>query len=351
MPDVRKLLVICSCAGALAAQDDGRRSSATLDEIEFATATGISSSSGAVLEWTTARSRASSRSLTWFRVDSDLETMLGVPESEAFLELRANDGTPLADDVGDVQGVSGLDADDSEQLHESGLSKRFAGERLRLRLGVLDANSEFAALPTASNFFNASAGTSPTILDLPTWPETAPGIELSAQLGAGVTVGGGVYGKTSTFSIGEIGFAWSPPPGRLAIGFWNSGTSGTHGVYVLAEQQMWRESREPDDEQGVYAFALYGRADDEVVDAGQHLLCGLTWRGALPRRDDDEVGVLLSRVDLSGAADEITVEAYYKAQLSRALAVQVGGQHVHQPSGDRSTEDVVALGARLEVAF
>lgn len=88
-----------------------------------------------------------------------------------------NWGRNGSDDAGDFQGFSNIDADrDFFQASEYWWKQRLFGDKLRIKVGKAAANSEFAFVASAGDFINLSAGFSPTIFLLPSYPEPALGV-------------------------------------------------------------------------------------------------------------------------------------------------------------------------------
>jgi carbohydrate-selective porin OprB len=290
---------------------------------------------------------STARYLAALRASADLRESIGWRGASAFAEVRGNGGTMESDGFAD----SGLIAEADERISELWLENRFAADRVRGRLGLLDANREFAAIDAAGSFFSA-ATTSPAIAELPSWPETKPGVELFAQPVGELSLGAGLYrGDGGWFAISEMGLSWDPPPGRLAFGWWRgSGEPERQGAYLLVEQQLAREAP-PDDGQGLRAFVLHARSDAAADDVRAHSLFGLTWRGALPRRDDDEVGLLCSLTESPAGLDGTLCEAYYRARTGASSSVQLGVQLAREDGAAQRREDALAIGVHVEVGF
>jgi porin len=329
------------------------------------------------------------RSLFDVNVAFDLEPILGLSGGTLFLDAYGFWGRNGTGDTGEFQGYSNIDVDEERfQLAEVWYEQYLFGERLRVKLGKVEANSEFAFVDAAGDFINSSAGPSPTLFVLPTYPEPAMSINVFAYptdffyLGAAV-YDGAVNDGVSTgnrgpktffsdsksddyFAIGEVGFLWEG--GRIAAGPWyhtadfdrwdGGRDSGTLGMFALAEAQVWRENPQADgDEQGVSVFGRYGYADKDLMDveAVHHVGVGVLWNGAIPGRDDDAIGLRASWVDLSNKAgfgsNETALEFFYLCQLTPFLGVKGDLQYFANPAGDSSATDVVVGGLRIEMSF
>ena len=333
--------------------------------------------------------RDTARSLFDMNVTFDLEPILGLSGGTLFMDAYGFWGRNGANDTGEFQIYSNIDADNERfQLAEVWYEQYLFRDRLRIKLGKVEANSEFAFVDAAGDFINSSAGPSPTIFPLPTYPEPAMSVNVFAYptdffyLGAAVYDGAGNDGvptgkrgpKTffsnsksdDYFVIGEVGFIWDG--GRIAAGPWfhtadferwdGGSADGTVGMFAVAEYQLWRENPHADgDEQGVAVFGRYGYADEDLVDveAVHHIGVGVLWNGAIPMRDDDAVGLRLSWVDLNNQAgfgsNETALELFYLCQLTSFLGVKANLQYFANPAGDDNATDVVVGGLRIEVGF
>lgn len=332
----------------------------------------------------------------------DAEALVGWPGASFGIAWQRHDGLDGTQRVaGDFQVFSNIDAQPFSQLNEWWWEQRLLekadgeGHWLRLRIGKLEANGEFAYVENGGGFINSSAGFSPTVLGFPSYPDPSTAVVLflypagGSYLGIGVFDGAtqdGCCGRTgnqgpqtalgppgAAFLVAEVGLAWDlpgPGEGRGGVGAWrHTGQfdrfaggvrEGATGLYLVLDQQLLREHPERDgDDQGLAAFFQFGQAPGEVADVDLHLAAGLTWTGALPGREQDVVGVMPSWVRFSDEAraaglyageGELTLEAYYEARLAPWLALKPDLQYIANPGG-ASLEDVLVGTLRLEVAF
>lgn len=359
---------------------------------------GIEVGGGYTADWTAAwsggqRNRDNIPSLLDINVAFDLETLLGLPRTTLFLDAYAIEGRIASDDVGDLQGLSNIQADNTEQVAEAWLETWVAD--FRIKIGKVDFNSEFAFNETGGDFINSSAAISPTIQAYPTYPDPATAGNVfwtpsaTFYLGAGIYDGAAAVGiptgrrafsgffeddeSDSYFIAAEAGTAWTGGDdwgsGRFALGVWQhtadfatfaGGTdSGTAGLYATFEQRLWRENPgDAEDGQGLGLFAAGGFADEDIAAIAGSVVLGLAWTGALAGRDHDVTGFAILHADLSddpGAAtpdDETVFELFHKLQLTPAIALKPDVQYIVNPGGDGSAIDDAVIGTlRLEVAF
>jgi len=285
-------------------------------------------------------------------VAADLEKVARWDDTTAFLLFQNHGGISANQLSGDEQFFDQLDAspfDYRAQISELWVQKYFCNKKARLKVGKVDANSEFAFVANGNNFIHGAFGNAPTIFLLPTYPDPATSINLflypTENLYAGVGMYDGVFAKGGTpgrsgpgsffsqgvyFFIGEGGVNYElgedKLDGRVGLGFWGSNAEfrfdgflqlvqpgatvdpeelfkpiyGTWGWYVVADQKLWKEK--PDDKknpQGVSCFYQFGAADPRVTIFEQYHGVGLDWTGFLKGRDEDAIGMGMAYSRLS----------------------------------------------------
>ena len=110
--------------------------------------------------------------------------------------------------IGDTQGVSNIDDDEYTKLYEI-----FIGTNLfslfDIKIGTMDATNDFAAPENGSQFINGPAGSSPTILGIPTFPTPTLGVlihtDLCSTWNRPLLRGNRSGELEETFSIAELG--------------------------------------------------------------------------------------------------------------------------------------------------
>lgn len=113
----------------------------------------------------------SDRSVTRGLFDVGVEGSFG--NVEFFVNGLLQRGDNGSDVLGDFQAFSNIDEDDFDKVYEAWLSTSVFTEKLKVKLGQVDINSEFAYADNAGEFINSSMGFSPTIFVLPTYPDPA----------------------------------------------------------------------------------------------------------------------------------------------------------------------------------
>jgi len=132
-----------------------------------------------------------------------------------------------------------------------------------------------------------------------------------------------------------------------------------NGAYFFAEQSVYREQDDPS--QGLALFFRYGVANGDINTLDYSYSLGLRYKGLLPRRDEDEFGILLTRGHAGAkfmqasatplATNETALEITYRAKVNRWLAIQPTVQRIANPGHDPTLGDAWIVGARLEIAF
>ncbi len=307
-----------------------------------------------------------------FNFTAALALPSGTTFTAQYLLLRGRDA---ADDLGALMNYSNIDAAPFAHWGELSVQQVLGDGRLRLKLGQLDANTEFDNVHAAAEFLNASAGYSPTIVGFPTYPDPAPSANVFVQATDQISAGFGVYAGTQPqrldfsrpFLIGEIGVTTNPL-GRIAAGVWRVNTTlpglvggtrpGTGGFYALAERSLWRKNpAAKDDPRGVQVFAQFGTASEAVSAIRRHTSVGLSATGLIPGRDQDVCGLLCSiatptRDDPTHTpANEAVWEGYYGWHLTAFLTVKADLQFFRHPGGDASRRDAVVGTLRWVTTF
>lgn len=329
-----------------------------------------------------ANRRGAVRGLLDMNATLDLGTAVGWEGATIFADAYWIDGESISKHAGDFQGLSNAEAEDRLQLAELWYEHVLLDGSLRLKVGKIEANAEFAFVDAAGDFINSSAGFSPTIVGIPSYPDPAFGVVLSWKPAERFTVTGGVFDganavdgvRTGTrgpksffdddlsddyFLIAQADYAWDG--GRLGVGLWHhtgefdrfsGGTeSGTSGFYALGEHRVWSG----DDERGVDLIAQFGWADDDVSEAEWHLGVGVAWNGPWSARPEDSVGFYASHVGLSGDAgfthDETVFECFYRFQVTPWASVKPDLQYIVRPGGGSDIDDALVAGVRFEISF
>lgn len=339
------------------------------------------------------RRRASVCTLFDLNLACDLEVLAGLPKTLAYVDAYQIEGRDPTGDVGDFQGLSNIQSDDTAQIAEVWIETWF-GEFVRVKAGKVDFNSEFAFHEIGGEFIASSAAILPTIVAYPTYPNPATSINVFVvpdehwHVAAAVYDGAGADGiatggrgpkgffddsdSDAYFLAAEVGYAWAGGDtwgaGRCVLGTFHhtatfatfaGGTDdGTSGLWGSLEQRLWRENpADAEDGQGLGAFFSFGFADDDLAACGSAFAFGIEWHGAIPTRDHDVLGLCVCHADLSddpGAgtpADETVFELLYKVALTPAVSLKPELQYILDAGGVAGASDVLVGLLRLEILF
>jgi len=286
------------------------------------------------------------------------------------------------------------------QVSEYWYEQRLFNDRLGIRIGKQDVNSDLCVVDFGLEFINSSFGLIPNV-PMPTFPDPGLGVTGFFEPTDWLSVGGGIYdgdpqggewgfdttfdGAGGSFSLVEL--ALKPRLGRrrlagkYRVGFWFHSARleelfvepehaeeelsvptarifpHNYGVYVAFDQMVYKEKDDPEDSQGLGMFFQFGWAPQDRNEIWRYYGVGLAYTGLLPRRDEDVFGIGLAQVRFSPrlrridkiAESETAVEFFYKAQLTDWMSLQPDLQYIVRPGG---TEDnAVVAGLRLDISF
>jgi len=279
-----------------------------------------------------------------------LHPLIGWPGARAFLFLLGTHGGEPSAVVGDVQGVSNIEAPGMVRLEEAWLQQNLLADRLSLLAGRYDLNTEFYRLTSAGLFLNSSFGIGPEfgqsgVAGPSIFPNTAVGARVEfdpsrfTALRAAVLNGAPVNrpgGATRLFApedgallVGEavvvrhpassagprherfhIGRSGPRPyAAKLALGGWYYTARfpdlsetlpggepvlhrGSRGVYLIADQIV--RSGSPDHSGPLTAFAQLGVGDGRVNQIAGYLGGGVTLTAPLAERPEDQLGLAVA---------------------------------------------------------
>jgi porin len=279
-----------------------------------------------------------------------LRRLVGWQGARIFLFALGTHGGAPSDFVGDVQGVSNLEAPAAVRLEEAWLQQNLLGNRLSWLIGRYDLNTEFYRLQSGMLFLNSSFGIGPEFAQSggagpSIFPNTAvgtrvdfkpsPGVVWRAAVLDGLPVGrpgGGIRlfaPGDGALLVAEVALISRPDTvgeprqrrfrigrgparsyrGKLALGTWYytarfpdlfatlpNGASvehrGSGGAYIIGDQTVWTpRGRGPG---ALAAFAQLGLGDGRVNQIGGYLGGGLTLTAPFPSRAQDALGLAVA---------------------------------------------------------
>jgi porin len=361
------------------------------------------------------RRRAILEGLLDLEIDVDLGPLLGWRGAALHTNLFQIHGAGLSrGTIDNLITVSGIEALPSSRLYELSFEQKLFDDRFSLRFGQLAADTEFAVTQTGTVFVNSTFGwpnNKAVVIPSggPIYPLAVPGVRakyvpspnLSFQVGlfdgdpAGAARGGadpdpqrrnrtGTNFRTNdpALVIAEAAYAYNIAPGSLGeagtvtLGGWHhfgrfdslrvdaagrsladpsaSGIArrfgGNSGLYGILDQTIYREPDDPNDGASVFVRVAGGPADRNLVDL--YVDAGIAYKGLLPGRSDDTLGVAFALSRISRAArgfdtdtilatglpgprrsSEAVLEATYQAVLGPGVTLQPDIQYIFRPSG------------------
>ena len=333
-----------------------------------------------------------------------------------------------ANNLDNLNTVSNVEADRGTLLFELWYDQSFRGGMFDARIGQQAADQEFMLTQYGSVFINANFGW-PTLpaADLPSggpaFPLATPGVRLQVKPTDALTLLAGVYNGDPTgggndasgtafrvndgvFAIAEAQYAINQGkgaaglPGTYKIGGWynseyfadqrfdrngvslaspsSSGDARQHAgdwsVYAIMDQLLYRKPGTENGGLGVFARAMGAPGDRNVVSA--FVDGGVTYKGLLPGRDDDTIGLGVGYARISDQArdldkdtafytgtnyptrdGETVLELTYQAQITPWWQLQPDFQYIINPGGGTLSDtgqrigDAAVFGLRTAITF
>jgi porin len=280
--------------------------------------------------------------------------------------------------------ISNIEARNFAQISEYGLKQGLWDNAVQFIVGKQDVNTIFCVNTNGSYLINPSYALIPTV-PMPTFPApalgatviAAPWKQLSFGLGfydGGARIGGSGFdtffeNKGGYFSVAEA--AWKPAlgedhrlPGDYRVGFWyhsgqfaETGTgvetfNGNYGFYLLMNQMLYKKKGADAADPGLGAFLQLGWAPSDRNPLTGYVGAGLQYRGMLPGRPEDILGLGISHTWLSEnsrATSLASLELFYCAQIFPWLGVQPDFQYFYSTASQERSG--FAAGCRWLVSF
>jgi porin len=304
----------------------------------------------------------------------DTQTLFNWQGGKFYADLEDHAGqNPSTDLVGDLQVFDKLNTRPYLQVFELWYQQRLFDDKLRLKIGKVDANTEFSVIDNGLEFINSSSQVSPTIFLLPTTPAPMPSVNVFLTPNESCYASFGVYysnrserfgnlvgnpqdvqlSKHGAFLIGETGLRWRHGPlfeggGNLKLGAWEHTGAftrfnglqqrGTYGYYAILDQTLWQPAGEREGGRGVRTFLVYGCTQQTINTIDWHIGGGVVSTGLLAARPDDVAGFGPQYAHISRQAGlphpyELAMEAFYKLQITRWAALMPDLQYIINPGG------------------
>ena len=313
--------------------------------------------------------------------------------------------------LGNILAVSNLEAGPVARLYSFWYEQNAFNDRLSVRTGLMSADSQFLQSQTAANFINNGISW-PTFLAAnlpaggPAYPLPAPGVRVrikpaddlsfQAAVFSGDPSGGNgsnqsgplptgtvISFRGGAFFIAEASYLLNQGndakglPGTYRLGYWyhtsprfgdqrfdNTGLSlanplstgiplnhtGDSGIYGVVDQMLYRVPGTTD--QGLSAFVRAGGAPNDRNLIDFYADGGLIYKGLIPRRPDDKVGIATAYARIGNNArgldadtgffnsffypvrsGETMIELIYQTHLAAWWMIQPELQYIIRPGG------------------
>ena len=283
--------------------------------------------------------------------------------------------------MGDVFGFDGWDWRQANQISEYWYQQKLFNNKIRLKFGKQDANTDFGYLNSGWNFMNSAFSVIPTT-PMPTYPDPAFGFMAELNPKEWLSIRDGIYSKFGVpFNITELEVKTKIKklPGRYMLGAWemsdSNGMSVTSGVdnigntytndfnrnmgaYFNFEQMLYKEKKDDNnDMQGLVFFGQFGISPSNKNDLSKYMGTGLQYIGLIPKRDKDIAGIAVGSGRFAPRLGDITsqvgsetaVECFYRAQITPWFYLQPDVQFIANPGG--IYDNSVAIGLRSVITF
>jgi porin len=203
---------------------------------------------------------------------------------------------------------------------------------------------------------------------VPTFPDPALGVSTFLDVTHELSVGAGVYAQTPVnwgrlrgTTLG-IEVRYSPDSSsprektRYRAGYWHqrdpleARAPGVRSLYVAIDRALYLEG---EGDQGLRGFLQAGTTSGAPNGVSDYLGIGVVYRGLLPGRDEDSLGLGVAHARLPetpgrGAA-ETDIELLYRVTPWRWLTLQPSLHYVLGPGGQG--ENALVVGLRVETQF
>lgn len=283
------------------------------------------------------------------------------------------------DFVGDTQVLSNIDSfKNITQIGEYWWEGALFHDRITIRLGKQDVNTEFLFMEIAADFTHSTFGLSPSAA-LPTYPDQSMAAVILAKLSDSVLLKFGIWdaltegrdwgisGNNTIVAIGEVEYTYTmfdgTMGGKLDLGYLYESSGEVDGkpfspvqeYYIQLQHFLFREESEDNIEKGLAIFGgYYPRFSGSLVleeSFGDSFVVGLVSKGLVPNRERDVFGSGVAWTELfqGGTNQETAIEFFYKAQITELVSIQPDVQYIVTPSGIE--RDAVVAGVRFQAAW
>lgn len=279
------------------------------------------------------------------------------------------------------------------------LQQQLFDNSLIFAAGRLAPATTFATMPVLNNYLNQGINPIPGSLwtNDDTFTSYPPGVEWGAQaiynLSPVFQVAAGVFNTHQSSALGGKGglnfalqqgnrgvltlfqvsyFLNHAPndkgrPGQYSFGGFydsnrftslnnpNSTKNGLYSIYGMFQQMVYRDGG-AGSQKGLTVWGEAAVAARSIVSFMPYFIGGgLSYQGAIPRRDNDiaSVGVIYGSFShyIPRTTAETVIEANYQVTLTNWLSITPDLQYVIKPNGSSAIKNALVLGAQVQIVF
>jgi porin len=307
-------------------------------------------------------------------VNLDLEKLIGWKGGSFYLDFEYHGGdNPTSTLVGDFQVFDKNNADPFFEALELWYQQILFNNKLRIKIGKVDANTEFSVIDNGLGFINSPTQVTPAFPVFPTFPDPMPGITMFFNPNHLLFIDFALYNANQSehllnfygdpssaqlsrhgqLFIVESGLNWNHLPllgndGNFKVGLWKhngffpdfSGNQdhGLDGIYVIFDQTLWKSTTKQKVQHSVRMFLEYALTDSRISPVFRHYGGGIVWSAPSGRRPNDALGFSVQDADLSAGLRvpekfELNYEAYYQFAISNGINLKPDIQYIVHPGG------------------
>ena len=279
------------------------------------------------------------------------------------------------------------------------LQQRLFDNSLVIAAGRLEPANTFATMPVLNNYLNGAINAHPGALSINDAAFTAypPGVEWGVQaiynIKPAFQVAAGVFntnqssarggkgglnfalqqGNRGVLSVIQLNYFFNHAPGDTGLpgqytlgGSYdsnrftslnnpNSTKSGNYSIHGMFQQMVYRDGG-AGSQKGLTIWGETALAPKSIVSTMPYFVGGgVSYQGAIPRRDDDiaSAGVIYGSFSryIPRTTAETVIEANYQVSLTSWLSITPDVQYVIRPSGSSAIKNALVLGTQVAIIF
>lgn len=287
---------------------------------------------------------------------------------EAFINIgNTHGGEPSKNLVGDLMGLSNIEAGNLTFLYELWYKQNFG--KVNITLGLQDLNADFVVSEYGKLFTNSSFGIHSSIADnipSPIFPLTALGANVQWDITDDYLLKAAIFdGTPDNFEVNPYNIRWklSKNEGFFAVtefqlkkslikakpGCYKFGTyyhehkdeidieKRNRGFYFVGDQTLTKQ---------LSAFSQIGLSPKTINKHNHYYSLGLNYKGLLKFRNNDETGIALAYAGVDGnvIGSETTIELTYLYRINKNIYIRPDIQYIINPAGTTNKLDNALVG-------